>query len=120
MRNLTDKQERYAGHRFAGYPSLVSARLAGYSDNGGSGIRVRAYHLERHEGVKAAIQAMKDAICWEALKRVRKGRPVSQEALEMLSEWSGISPLVRKRMRLRLAKTVLEQSKAVLEQSEIW
>ena len=78
MRSLTDKQERYAEYRLYGYPSLVSARLAGYADNGGSGIRVSAYRLERHEGVQATIQAMKDATCWEALKRVRKGRPVSR------------------------------------------
>jgi len=109
MRNLTDKQERYAECRFYGYPSLVSARLAGYADNGKSGIRVRAYHLERHEGVQATIQAMKDAACWEALKRVRKGRPVSQEALAMLVEWPGASPRVRDRLRLRLAVAALEQ-----------
>ncbi len=110
MRELTDKQQRYAEYRLADYPPLVSARLAGYSDNGKSGIRVRAYHLERHKGVQSAIRNMKNATCWEALKRVRKGRPVSQEALAMLAEWSGISPLVRKRMRLRLAKVTLEQS----------
>ena len=110
MKALTDKQQRYAEYRLAGYPSLMSARLAGYADNGGSGIRVRAYHLERHEGVKAAIQNMKDAICWAALKRVRKGRPVSQEALEMLVVWPGASPRVRDRLRLRLAVAALERS----------
>ena len=110
MRNLTDKQQRYAEYRLSGYPPLVSTRLAGYADNGGSQIRVRAHHLERHEGIQAAIQAMKDAICWEALKRVRKGRPVSQFALEMLTEWPGTSPLIRKRMRLRLAKAMLKEA----------
>ncbi len=109
MRDLTDKQQRFAEYRLSGDPPLVSARLAGYADNGGSQIRVRAHHLERHEGIKASIQAMKDAICWEALNRVRKGRPVSLEALEMLSEWSGISPLVRKRMRLRLANAAIKE-----------
>lgn len=102
MRDLSDKQQRYAECRISGYPPLVSARLAGYADNGGSGIRVRAYHLERHEGIKAAIQVMKDAICWEALKRVRKGRSVSLGALEMLSEWPGASPRVRDRLKSRL------------------
>ena len=119
MRALTDKQQRYAEYRLADYPPLVSARLAGYADNGGSGIRVRAYHLERHEGVKAAIQNMKDAICWETLKRVRKGRHVSREALELLVEWPGASPRVRERMRLRLAKAMLEQATAVLDQFAI-
>ena len=109
MRRLTDKQERYAEYRFYGYPPLVSARLAGYLDNGKSGIRVCAYRLERHEGIKVAVRNMKNAACWEALKRVRRGRPVSEEALEMLAEWPGISPLVRKRMRLRLAKATLDQ-----------
>ena len=109
MRNLTDKQERYAGYRMYGYPPLVSARLAGYADNGGSGIRVRAYHLERHEGVKAAVRNMKNAACWEALKLIRRGRPVSREALELLVEWPGASPRVRDRLRLRLATAVLEQ-----------
>ena len=110
MRSLTDKQQRYAEYRLADYPPLVSARLAGYADNGGSEIRVRAYHLERHEGIQAAVRNIKDAICYEALKRVRKGRPVSQEALAMLVEWSGASPRVRKRMQLRLAKAVLDQA----------
>ena len=109
MRDLTDKQQRFAEYRVSGYPPLVSARLAGYADNGGSQIRVRAHHLERHQGIKAAIQAMKDAICWETRKRVRRGRPVSLEALEMLSEWPGISPLVRKRMRLRLANAAVKE-----------
>ena len=53
---------------------------------------------------------MKNAICWEALKRVRKGRPVSQEALAMLVEWPGASLRVRDRLRLRLAVAALEQS----------
>ena len=119
MRRLTGKQQKYVEYRFYGYPSLVSARLAGYSDNGGSGIRVCAHRLERHEGIQATIQAMKDASCWEALKRIRRGRPVSQEALAMLAEWHGISPLVRKRMRARLAKVTLEQSTAVLDQAGI-
>ncbi len=110
MRELTDKQQRYAEYRLSCYPPLVSARLAGYADNGGSQIRVRAHNLERHQGIRAAIQAMKDAICWEALKRVRKGRPVSQEALKMLTVWPGISPLVRKRMRLRLAKAAQQKT----------
>ncbi len=52
---------------------------------------------------------MRDAICWETRKRVRKGRPVSLEALEMLSEWPGISPLVRKRMRLRLGNAAVKE-----------
>ncbi len=119
MRDLTDKQERYAEYRFYGYPPLVSARLAGYSDNGGSGIRVCAHRLERHEGIKVAVRNMKNAACWEALKRVRKGRPVSQEALAMLVEWPGASPRVRDRLRLRLVKVTLEQSKAVLDQFAI-
>ena len=109
MRDLTDKQQRYAEYRISGYPPLVSARLAGYADNGGSQIRVRAHHLERHEGIQAAVQAMKDAICWETRKRVRRGRPVSLDALEMLSEWPGISPLVRKRMRLRLGNAAVKE-----------
>ncbi len=113
MRDLTDKQQRYAEYRISGYPPLVSARLAGYADNGGSQIRVRAHRLERHEGFQAAIQIMKDAICWEALKRVRKGRPVSLEALEMLAEWPGASPLVRNRMRARLR---LRHAKAALKE----
>jgi hypothetical protein len=119
MRDLTEKQERYVGYRFYGYPPLVSARLAGYSDNGGSGIRVSAYRLERHEGVQANIQAMKDAACWEALKRIRRGRPVSREVLALLAEWPGISPQVQKRMRGRLAKAMLDQSTAVLDQLTI-
>ncbi len=113
MRHLTEKQQRFAEYRLSGYPPLVSARLAGYADNGGSQIRVRAHHLERHEGIQAAIQVMKDMICWEALKRVRKGRPVSQGALEMLAEWPGISPLVRKRIQLRLQ---LKLAKAALKE----
>ncbi len=115
MRNLTTKQERYVEYRFYGYPPLISARLAGYADNGGSGIRVCAYRLERHEGIKVAVRNMKDAICWEALKRIRRGLPVSQEVLALLVEWPGASPRVRKRMRGRLAKVMLDQSTAALD-----
>lgn len=39
MRDLTSKQQRYAEYRLSGYPPVVSARLAGYADNGGSGSR---------------------------------------------------------------------------------
>ncbi len=115
MRRLTDKQGRYAGYRLYGYPPLVSARLAGYSDNGGSGIRVCAYRLERHEGIKVAVRNMKDAACYEALKRIRRGLPVSQGVLALLAEWPGASPRVRERMRVRLTEAVLDQAKAALD-----
>ena len=35
MRDLTEKQQRFAEYRLSGYPPLVSARLAGYADTGG-------------------------------------------------------------------------------------
>lgn len=84
MRPLSDRQKTYIDYRLHGYPPIISARLAGYPDNGGSQIRVAAHRLEHSENIN-------NAICYGALKQWRKGRAVSVVALERLAEWKGVS-----------------------------
>ncbi|MBN4083160.1 hypothetical protein JYU08_00585 [bacterium AH-315-B06] len=96
MRPLSDRQKTFIEYRLQGYPPVISARLAGYPDNGGSQIRVAAHRLEHSENVT-------NAVCYDALKRWRKGRAVSVVAMEKLAGWKGISERVRGRVRAKLA-----------------
>jgi hypothetical protein len=107
MRDLTDLQQRYAEYRLRGYRPLLAARLAGYRDSGGSGIRVQAYRLERHERVRAGVAAMTEAICFEASKAMSRGRPVSMLALKLLSNWPGLTSRQRERVYRRMLAVAL-------------
>lgn len=109
---LTARQQRYAELRIEGYPPLVAARLAGYRDNGKTGIRVRAHRLERHAGVQRTVEAMRNAICWRAWQLFRKGVPVSSGALDLLSRWPGISGEDRRRVARAYAFTGMSTQEA--------
>jgi len=95
MRPLSPRQKTYIEYRLQGYPPIISARLAGYPDNGGSQIRVAAHRLEHSENVN-------NAICYDALKRWRKGRAVAVVALEKLATWNGASERQRGRIKAKL------------------
>lgn len=58
---LTELQRRYCEYRAIGHHPTAAARLAGYHDNGGSAIRVRAHKLERHPLVQALVEELRIA-----------------------------------------------------------
>lgn len=75
MRELTDRQQKYAEFRLSGYSPTVLARLAGYADNGSSAIRVSAHRLENHQGIQDAMEKMRHARDLPSGAEARPGRP---------------------------------------------
>lgn len=92
---LSEKQQRYVERRLMGCRPTLAARLAGYADNGGPAVRVRAHTLERHPAILAAIRDTRDAICLTAIEQFRAGHAVSAKAARMLWCWPGTPARLR-------------------------
>ena len=114
MPEHTLKQVYYCANRLDGYPPTEAARLAGYSDNGTSMIRVTAHRLERNPRVQALMEHMYDAMCSIALEAFKTGKKLSPRAQAMLCEWPGATEQMKALIKARMDKRRLEDAISVV------
>jgi hypothetical protein len=94
---LTDKQRAFAKYFGVGFPKTTAARLAGYKDNGGNGIRVYAFRLAKDPRIIELAALYADAISYKELREFLRDESAPVDLYE-LEEWRGCSRQTKKRI----------------------